>query len=155
MDVKLNRDKSSCFETLPNINISTDERNCLVINAPRLNAEQITTNDVVEMLSDTSFKILGRYDNVINSGGVKLFPEQIELKLKNNIKERFFIASKEHRSLGQELILVVEGDSTIIESSVFENLHAYEIPKHIYNVKQFLETDSGKIQRLKTLALLK
>lgn len=149
------KNSNKLYHLLPEISISIDDKDCLVINASRLNAEPITTNDVVEILSDTSFRILGRYDNVINSGGIKLFPEQIEAKLKRNINDRFFIASKEHSSLGQELIMVVEGNSTSIKSSVFENLHTYEVPKHIYNVERFLETNSGKIQREKTLSLLK
>jgi O-succinylbenzoic acid--CoA ligase len=143
------------FQILPNITVSKDTRNCLVINAPKLSDKSIITNDVVELLSDTSFKILGRYDNVINSGGIKLFPEQIEAKLQRLISNRFFITSKTHDTLGQQLIMIVEGASNGIESSVFECLKTYEKPKHIYSLEQFVETDSGKIQREKTLALLK
>jgi o-succinylbenzoate---CoA ligase len=143
------------FQTLPNITISKDTRDCLVINAPKLSDKPIVTNDVIELLSDRSFKLLGRIDNVINSGGIKLFPEQIEAKLKDKISERFFIASETNNTLGQQLVMVVEGTSNNIESSVFESLDIYEKPKHIYNIKRFIETDSGKIQRTKTLALLK
>lgn len=143
------------FKTLPNITISKDTRDCLVINAPKLSDKPIITNDVVELRSDTSFTILGRYDNVINSGGIKLFPELIEAKLRKDISERFFIASKEHNSLGQELIMIIEGVSNTVNTSAFKNLNKYEIPKHIYTVERFVETDSGKIQRTKTLALLK
>jgi o-succinylbenzoate---CoA ligase len=149
-DVSLN-----AFLTLPNITASKDTRDCLVINAPKLSDKPIITNDVVELLSDTSFRILARFDNVINSGGIKLYPEQIEAKLKDNLSKRFFIASKTHDTLGQQLIMIVEGTSNSIESSVFECLETYEKPKHIYSLEQFVETDSGKIQRSKTLALLK
>lgn len=143
------------FQTLPNITVSKDTRDCLVINAPKLNSAPIITNDIVELFSDTSFKILGRFDNVINSGGIKLFPEQIEAKLKNKISERFFIASETNNTLGQQLVMVVEGTLNNIESSVFECLDTYERPKQIYNIERFIETDSGKIQRKETLALLK
>ncbi len=143
------------FQTLPNITISKDSRDCLVINAPKLSDMPIVTNDVIELLSDRSFKLLGRIDNVINSGGIKLFPEQIEAKLKNNIHTRFFIASKLHSSLGEQLIMIIEGVLNTVDTSAFKNLNKYEIPKHVYTVERFIETDSGKIQRKKTLALLK
>ncbi len=143
------------FEVLTAISISQDERDCLVINAPNLNPAPIITNDVVKLTSETTFQILGRDDNVINSGGIKLFPEQIEAKLKPYLSDRFFIASKTDSSLGEQLIMVVEGDSNTLDSSVFKKLDTYEKPGHIYNVKRFCETDSGKIQRKKTLALLK
>jgi o-succinylbenzoate---CoA ligase len=65
------------FQTLSNITISKDNRDCLVINAPKVSDESIITNDVVELLSETSFEILGRFDNVINSDGIKIFSEQI------------------------------------------------------------------------------
>jgi o-succinylbenzoate---CoA ligase len=135
--------------------LTLSNRDCLVINAPKLSDEPIITNDVVELLSETSFEILGRFDNVINSGGIKLFPEQIEAKLKKNINKRFFIASETHSSLGEQLIMIIEGVSNTVSTSVFKNLNEYETPKHIYNIEQFVETDSGKIQRKKTLALLK
>jgi len=155
---KLNHSESislNLFKTLPTVTISKDTRDCLVISAPRLSDEPIITNDVVELLSNTSFKIIGRYDNAINSGAIKLFPEQIEAKLKHKVSERFFIASEVHSSLGEQLIMVVESDSNNIVPSVFESLDTYEKPKHIYNIEKFIETDSGKIQRKKTLALLK
>lgn len=81
------------FSVLPNVKIATDERDCLVITAPRISDTNIVTNDVVELLSETQFLLLGRIDNVINSGGIKLFPEQIEAKLSDKIKTRFFVIS--------------------------------------------------------------
>jgi O-succinylbenzoic acid--CoA ligase len=52
--------------------------NCLVIDAPKISQEQIVTNDLVELINDHQFILLGRIDNVVNSGGIKLIPEQIE-----------------------------------------------------------------------------
>jgi O-succinylbenzoic acid--CoA ligase len=89
--------------------------------------------------------------NVINSGGLKLFPEQIEAQLKAKIKTQFFIASEADETLGERLILVLEADNTSLEVSVFEGLGKFEIPKTIYAVSQFVVTDTGKIQRKKTL----
>lgn len=144
----------SYFKTLPNINISTDERDCLVINTPKLSENSIITNDIIKIHSENEFEWLGRYDNVINSGGLKLFPEQIEVKLQNKMSQRFFIASRPHDTLGQQVILVIEGCLDTVESSIFSNLKKHEKPKHIFTINQFIETSSGKIQRKKTLELI-
>ena len=99
------------FKALPNVKFNKDDRNCLIIHAPRLVKEALVTNDIVDLKSETSFKLLGRYDNVINSGGVKLFPEQIESKLQTIIKQRYIIACEDDTDLGQKLILVIENTS--------------------------------------------
>ncbi|MEM1001559.1 MAG: AMP-binding protein, partial [Bacteroidota bacterium] len=74
------------FHALPNVSFSQDERSCLVIHAPNLIDEDLVTNDIVELKSDQAFKWKGRFDNVINSAGVKLFPEQIEDKLQTYLQ---------------------------------------------------------------------
>ncbi|GAA3640627.1 AMP-binding protein [Flavivirga jejuensis] len=147
-------DDASYFQTLPNISISQDERGCLIIDAPRLSKNKIVTNDFVKCLSNSEFEWLGRYDNVINSGGLKLFPEAIESKLHDKIKKRFFVASSPHKTLGEQLILVLESDSNKLNTSVFLDLDKFEKPKKIYAVERFVETPSGKVQRKKTLELL-
>lgn len=142
------------FETLPNILISQDKRDCLVIEAPQFSKEKIITNDVVKLHSEKSFEWLGRIDNVINSGGLKFFPEQIEEKLKGKISNRFFIASEEDDKLGEKLILVIEAEENNLLDSVFDILTSYEKPKKVYAVSKFIETTSGKIQRLQTIATI-
>ncbi len=145
----------SYYQVFPNITISQDERDCLVIDAPNLNKETIVTNDIVKLHSKTAFEILGRYDNMINSGGIKLFPEQIEAKLQSKIKQRFFITSEKDETLCDKLILILEGESNHLETAVFKDLDTYETPKQIYAVAHFKETSIGKIQRAETLKLLK
>ena len=145
----------SYFETLPNITVSTDDRNCLVIDAPYLSDNKIVTNDIVKIHSETTFEWLGRFDNVINSGGIKLIPEQIEGKLKKLIDNQFFITSLPDDTLGQKVVLIVEDEKNNIDDSIFECLDKYEKPKAIYTISKFIETKSGKIQRKKTLELLK
>jgi O-succinylbenzoic acid--CoA ligase len=153
------------YQLLPNVAISKDARNCLVIDASKVSEEQIVTNDVVELISETTFKWLGRYDNVINSGGIKLHPEEIEKKLSQIIKQRFFVAGIPDETLGEKLILIVEENSTSIdvESSLKNQLNLrlnkatgltkYEIPKAIYFVAKFVETETKKIQREKTIKI--
>ncbi|QTD37390.1 AMP-binding protein [Polaribacter batillariae] len=151
---------SGYFSVLPNITIYKDERNCLVIKAPKVSKEVIFTNDVVRLISDTQFEWLGRLDHVINSGGVKLHPEKIEEKFSAIIKNRFFVTGISDEKLGEKLILVVELESSKasgFKSILFkkiknlQSLSKFEIPKEIYFVEQFIETETGKIQRSKTL----
>ena len=139
------------FEALPNVTVSIDDRNCLVINAPRVATEPVITNDVVDVINATHFIWLGRYDNVINSGGVKLFPEQIEEKLAAHIPNRFFVKGIADAILGEKLILVIEGSPYTIDESVFAELSKFEKPKEILFADAFAETGSGKLQRDKTL----
>jgi len=143
------------FSVLPNVSITIDERDCLVIQAPDINSEPVVTNDIVKIMSETEFEWLGRYDNVINSGGVKLIPEQIELKLASILKSRFIVAGIPDEKLGQKLILIVEenkeNNELLEKIKSLESLEKYEIPKDILFMKNFIETENGKISRIKTL----
>ena len=150
------------YKVLPNVQLSQDSRNCLVIDAPKVSTERIVTNDVVRLISDTEFEWLGRYDNVINSGGIKLHPEKIEEKLSKIISNRFFVIGISDKRLGEKLVLIIEGvTSSAVEKSLktevksLKELSKYEIPKEIYFVDEFVETETKKIQRKKTLDLLK
>ncbi|MEY3498767.1 MAG: 2-succinylbenzoate--CoA ligase [Bacteroidota bacterium] len=139
------------FSVLPNVAITSDERGCLVITAPRISDTNIVSNDAVELLSETQFLLLGRIDNVINSGGVKLFPEQIEAKLSGKIKERFFIIGIPDEKLGEQVLIVIEGENQAIDSTIFDHLHPFEKPKSIRFVSKFIETESGKVKRKESL----
>ncbi|MBC2845299.1 AMP-binding protein [Winogradskyella flava] len=144
------------FRALPNVSFDQDDRNCLIINASKLVKEALVTNDIVDLKSETSFVLKGRYDNVINSGGVKLFPEQIEEKLQPVIDERFIVAGEEDAALGEKLVLIVEDPRDSVESiakriKLVKGLTKFEVPKHIYTSEKFVETVNGKIQRKKTV----
>jgi O-succinylbenzoic acid--CoA ligase len=149
-----NKFKEPFFKILPGVTISVDDRNCLIINAPNVSREQVITNDIVKLHSKTEFEWLGRYDNVINSGGIKFFPEQIEEKLRGKIDIPFFVASEPDSILGEQLILVLESESNVFEKEKFDGLEKHEIPKVIYNIPKFKMTQIGKIQRSATLKLL-
>jgi len=140
------------FTVLPHVTISYDDRNCLVIHAPHIIVEDaIVTNDLVELVNENQFVFLGRIDNVINSGGVKIMPEQVEHKLDGAFKHRFFITSKEDKELGEKVILVIESDSFEIDPAIFEVLDKYERPKEIVFVPKFKETENGKVLRKESL----
>ena len=146
--------KPSFYNVLPNVEIYKDGRSCLVIKALNVSDEIVFTNDIVDLISDTQFNWLGRYDNVINSGGVKLHPEIIEEKLTVIISNRFFVTGIPDEKLGKKLVLVVEGQRKEI---CFSNssLSKFETPKEVYFINEFIETETKKIQRSKTLDLIK
>ncbi len=150
---KLNHNSSNSigFMTLPNINISKNDKNCLVIEAPKLSSEIIETKDVVNLISNNEFELIGRYDNMINTGGVKVFPELIEMKLQGLLGSRFFIASEVDNDFGEKVILVIEDEESDFNTEVFSQLDKHEIPKSIYHIPKFFETGTGKIQRQKIL----
>ncbi|MEL0643094.1 AMP-binding protein [Olleya sp. Ti.3.14] len=152
---QLKSDGSQYFNILPNITISQNEKACLVIDAPLLTKDQIVTNDVVKLHSKTTFEWLGRADHVINSGGVKLFPEQIEAKLQSKIKSRFFITSEDDKTFGSVVILIIEAENKSLDTHVFSSLTPIETPKSVYAIPAFAETSSGKVNRNETLKLLK
>ncbi|WP_396194192.1 AMP-binding protein [Flavobacterium sp.] len=139
------------FTVLPGVTISYDDRNCLVIHAARISDEVIVTNDIVELVNENQFIFIGRMDNVINSCGIKLIPEQIEEKLSQSMTHRFFIASKPDPELGEKVILVVEGATCDLGSDIYKDLDKYEKPKEVLFIPKFKETGSGKIMRKETL----
>ena len=150
----LNHSSNQNFYTvLPNVDVFVDNRSCLVINAPKVSDELVITNDVVQLISENQFEWLGRFDNVINSGGVKLQPEKIEAELSKIINSRFFVAGLPDKVLGEKLVLIVEGVKREINYNTID-LTKYETPKDIYFIKTFVETETRKIKRGQTLSSL-
>ena len=144
--------KSDVFRALDDIHFELDGRGCLVINAPKMNPKPVITNDFIDLVDEKSFRWLGRYDNIINSGGIKIIPEVVEAKLSSIVpNRRFFIAGKSDKSLGEKVVLVVEGKSMDISC---KSLDKFEQPKEIHFIPEFVETKSGKIHRQTTLSLI-
>lgn len=149
----------SYYQTLPNVEISVDERNCLIINAPKVSEEVVVTNDIVNLVSSSQFEWLGRFDSIINSGGVKLIPEQIESKLATFISKRFFVAGIPDALFGEKLVLLVEDsinhrDDLMQKLKELKSLSKYELPKEIHFLETFVETETKKINRKESLKLL-
>lgn len=150
-------EKSAIFSALPKVNFSQTKNGCLEIHASEISEELVVTNDVVELISSTSFKFLGRIDNVINTGGVKVHPESIEEKLSLHIHKPFFIASEKDDALGERVILIIESEKQLkLEAyfKTFETLSTYEKPKKIYSVPHFIYTETGKVKRAEVLKYL-
>ncbi len=149
------------FETTdPDIILGQDDRDCLVIVAPALAHQPVVTNDIVEVKDDRHFRWLGRVDNVVNSGGIKLFPEELERKIQPLIAQRFFLTGISDAQLGQKLILVLENpelDPKEIEhlkETLRKALTRYEMPREIVTISRFEETATYKINRTETLKKL-
>jgi O-succinylbenzoic acid--CoA ligase len=108
---------------------------------------------VVEFEGPHEFRFIGRYDNVINSGGIKLHPEKIEKKLEELLAHPYYIHSKPDDVLGQRLVLVIESQPynettlTLLKSSLKDVLDKYEVPKEIEFRPVFERTANGKIVR--------
>ena len=147
--------KSNVYQALKNVQFSKDKRDCLIIDAPYLSENQNITNDIIKLYSKSSFEWLGRFDNVINTGGIKVNPEQIEQKIEAFIQDDFFIASENDEKLGSKVILVIENegkiDTDLLKQQFKTVLSKFEMPKEIYVLPQFKRTETGKIQRKQTL----
>lgn len=154
--------KQPYFETLPGIEISLDDRGCLVIQADYLGSP-VVTNDLVELVGHGKFIWLGRWDSIINSGGVKVVPEKIEHQLETIFRDkgfdhRFFIAGLPDEKLGSKVVLVLEGvqfSSENLDRSLQDLksvLSPYEMPRQLYSIPAFAMTPTQKIDRIQTLA---
>jgi len=153
--------KSEAYSVLDGINISIDSRGCLALRGNITGGKVLQTNDVVNILSANSFQWLGRHDNIINSGGIKLNPETLEkeigpLLLENGIANRFILAAKPEPDLGEKLILILEGrteiNNEVILSVIKSNLSPYSSPREVYHINDFKTNDLGKINRNAAIA---
>ncbi|MBT1697394.1 AMP-binding protein [Fulvivirgaceae bacterium PWU4] len=149
------------FHTLPGISLHKDERGCLVAEVPFLK-ERVVTNDLVEITGHDRFQWLGRWDNVINSGGVKVIPEKVEAALEKifseaGITSRFFVHGIPDKTFGNKVVLVVEaaghtqGLLEKIFPEILARIPAYERPREVLITENFSATGSGKINRGNTL----
>lgn len=140
--------KSAYYTVLNGVEVSLDRRGCLVIQAPGLITEPLVTNDLVVLVDPSHFEWIGRFDQVINSGGVKIFPEVVERKLAPFISDRFFITALPDPLLGEKVTLFVE--SKIIDAQLFDSifqtsLSKYEVPREIIPLPHFELSSTGKI----------
>ncbi len=143
------------FTVLPHFTIRQDPRGCLEIKSKITSDKWLTTNDLIEMVNDNQFIWIGRIDQVINSGGIKIQIEKVEslaeaILLKKGLNNRFIISSVPDELLGEKIVLVVEGEGeeTGLNNVDFENMDKFERPKLIIYLNKFPETYTSKIDRL-------
>ncbi len=140
------------FSVLPGISLSIDERGCLVIDMGTDGA--VVTNDIVEFADETrcKFQILGRVDDVIVTGGMKVHPAQVEkllFPLFPNVE--ICITSRPDTLWGSRVVLLIEtesiADTSVLMQQVRELLPPHCVPKEILPVKSLPRTASGKVIR--------
>lgn len=149
---RLNGDSNSdVYSAVGDVLFKVDDRGCLIVQSKKREINNLSTNEIVELQDKSSFRWLGRADYVINTGGLKVYPEAIEEKLSSEFSSNYFIASLPDSQFGEKVILLVEGEPQNIS---FDSLDKYEQPKQVYFIKNFVYTETGKIQRIKTLAQL-
>ncbi len=156
---RINGKQDVYFSALEGVSFSQDMRNCLIIHAPEITGrEALITNDMVKLIDKHHFEWLGRYDFVINSGGIKLHPEQIELQIENllqlqGIKNAFFVFGQSDENFGAKLCMIMESpfETTQIRDILKNGLTPYEVPKRVYETDSFLKTKSDKLDRKSTL----
>jgi O-succinylbenzoic acid--CoA ligase len=111
----------------------------------------------VEIQDEQNFRWLGRADSVINSGGVKIFPEKVERKLQTLIDIPFFISAIDDKILGQKLVFVAECNATelrkieLLLQKPLPDISKYEMPKAHYSLEKFVYSSSNKVLRKETL----
>lgn len=148
---KLNgKQPETTFTALPDIQLSSDERDCLVIKTSYLPGK-IITNDRVEMVSANQFKWLGRFDNVINSGGIKIQPEILEKQFQGILQRQCAILGFPDELLGQKMVLVVEASENEKTEQILTKLAPYFdrklLPKTVCFFDQIPRNKSFKIDR--------
>lgn len=100
---------SEWYQPFDSVKISQTEEGCLVIDAPLVCAETLVTNDIVE-IEKLRFRIKGRKDNVICSGGIKIQIEEVEALLKPHLEKPFMIAKKKDEKFGEIAVLLTEDE---------------------------------------------
>lgn len=139
-------DSSDWYTPFPSVNISLDNDGCLVIDAPLVCPEVLKTNDIAE-IRNGQFRILGRKDNVIVSGGVKIQMEEVERLLKQHIKNPFLITKRKDNKFG-EIVVLLTTDNTDEAKAICERvLPKYWQPRAYLSINEIPLTPTGKPAR--------
>ncbi|MBL7939530.1 MAG: AMP-binding protein [Flavobacteriales bacterium] len=147
------KNKEAMFTAIGKVRFGRDPRGCLVLYTPHLSVKQHVTNDLVDLVDETHFRWLGRYDNVILSGGKKIFPEQLEAKTAGVLPFPHYFTAVQDNVLGQAVMLVLETDRPQDEvlpevmEKLMHTLHPHEWPRRVQALRRIERTSSGKIKR--------
>ena len=165
---RINGDEpSEWYQPFDSVHISQTEEGCLVIDAPQVCAETLVTNDIVEIepyiynkVEKLRFRIKGRKDNVICSGGIKIQIEEVETLLKPHLEKPFMLAKKKDGKFGEIAVLLTEDEdikkveatvrrllSDESEKSSDHKKYKYWIPKEFRYVEHLPLTETGKPKR--------
>jgi len=146
-------DHERFYHAISGVTFALDKRGCLEIKADYLD-HKITTNDVVDLMDSTSFRWIGRFDNLINSGGLKIVPEEVEAVISKTTGLDCAVIGMADEKLGEKVVLVLEkGGSEIteqeIESALINELPKRFHPKEIIFVDELPRNHSFKVDRNK------
>lgn len=109
------KEASEWYTPFDSVEVSRADDGCLVIDAPLVHDGILKTNDIVEMRdididgkTVRQFRIRGRKDNVIDSGGIKIQIEDVESALKPFLKAPYAITKAKDEKFGEIVVLVTE-----------------------------------------------
>lgn len=142
--------EGNTFKAMPGISFSIDSRGCLAVHSSRFSWQELVTNDMAELVSPTEFRWLGRYDNVVNSGGLKLHPEILENLYRKHLPELppFFLHGEPDERLGQRLVMTAEPASVDLLALLRNcGIEHRLLPKRIITVDRLPMGNNGKLKR--------
>lgn len=144
---------SDVYKGLDGVRFSQHKDNCLQIDAPSLGLKSIKTKDIVDLIDEHQFKWKGRVDNVVLSGGLKIYPEDLESIF--SLPVPFFFAGADDSELGQRLIIAIRAqDFQDSLREMIRSLNGANRPKAILILEDFIYTSTGKIRRQASLLKL-
>jgi O-succinylbenzoic acid--CoA ligase len=133
------------FTAFDGVNLIVDDGGLLRIRVAYFDDLVLDTNDIVVIREPNSFVFVGRADRIVNSGGKKINPELLEARLEEKVSMPFYFCGKADDSLGDALVMMVEGENDAKLSSLFEDWPNIERPKEIYFKEKFRYTPTGKV----------
>lgn len=140
---------SEWYTPFDGVSVSLTPDGCLAIDAPDVCATTITTNDIARLASDgRRFRIIGRKDNVICSGGIKIQAEEVERMLAPHIGPPFIVTKRKDPKYGEAVVLLMQSaDTAGAEAACRSALPKYWQPHHIISVCRIPTTATGKPAR--------
>lgn len=139
---------SQWYEPFDGVKISQTADGCLVIDAPMVHEGPLTTNDRVEIVPGKGFRILGRKDNVIVSGGIKIQIEEVEAALRPFLAAPFLITKAPSEKYGEQVVLLSEAtDMAEVSEICHASLPHYWVPRRYLHVPHLPLTPNGKPAR--------
>lgn len=138
---------SDWYTPFPSVNLSLSVDGCLIIEAPEVCEERLVTNDIAVLSPEGRFRILGRKDNMICSGGIKIQAEELERQLRPHLSAPFMITKRSDEKFGEVVVLLTEGDISDARNVCEHILPKFHHPRIYLHVAQIPLTATGKPAR--------
>ena len=140
-------DASDYYTPFPSVHLSFSDEGCLIIDAPEVCPDILVTNDIAELRPDGTFRILGRKDNVICSGGIKIQAEEVERQLRPHLREPYMISKRPDEKFGEIAVLLTEGNPDEARAVCERILPKYYQPRAYIHIDRIPMTETGKLKR--------